>query len=46
MRNSDAAVVVAERVAADARNRTSMQLVCLALALSVVALACRILSVW
>jgi hypothetical protein len=46
MRKSDAAVAVAERTAANVRNQTSVQLVCLALALSVVALACRIFSVW
>ena len=36
----------AERVLTDARSQASVQLVCLALAVSVVALACRIFSVW
>jgi len=46
MRKQDAAAVAADRTAAAVRDRASMQLVCLALVLSVMALAFRIFSVW
>jgi hypothetical protein len=46
MRKSDAAVLAAKKSAAAGRNEVSVQLVCLALALSLVMLAGRIFSVW
>jgi hypothetical protein len=46
MRKSDAAVLAAKRSSAAGRNDVSVQLVCLALALSLVMLASRIFSVW
>jgi hypothetical protein len=46
MRKSDAAVLAAKKSAAPGRNEVSMQLVCLALALSLIMLASRIFSVW
>ncbi|HEY7844893.1 MAG TPA: hypothetical protein VID30_14600 [Bradyrhizobium sp.] len=46
MRKSNAAVVAAGKTATDARSQASVQLVCLALAVSVVALACGIFSLW
>ena len=46
MRKSDAAVLAAKKSAAAGRNEVSVQLVCLALALSLVTLAGRIFAVW
>ena len=46
MRKSDAAVLAAKKSAAGGRNEVSIQLVCLALALSLVMLAGRIFSAW
>ena len=46
MRKSDAAIVAAKKSAVAERNEISLQLVCLALVLSLVMLAGRILSVW
>ncbi len=46
MRKSDAAVLAARKSAATGRNEVAVQLVCLALALSLVVLAGRIFSVW
>ena len=46
MRKSDAAVLAAKKSAATGRNEVSVQLVCLALVLSLAMLAGRIFSVW
>jgi hypothetical protein len=46
MRKTEAADIAARNQAAIAREQASVQLVCLALALSLVVLACRIFSVW
>jgi hypothetical protein len=46
MRKSDAAILAAKKAEAAGRNDASAQLVCLALALSLVMLAGRIFSVW
>ena len=46
MRKSKAADVAARNAAEVARDQAGVQLVCLALALSLVVLACRIFSVW
>jgi hypothetical protein len=46
MRKSKAADIAARNAEEAARDQAGMQLVCLALALSLVVLACRIFSVW
>jgi hypothetical protein len=46
MRKSKAADIAARNAEAIARDQAGVQLVCLALALSLVVLACRIFSVW
>ena len=46
MRESNAAMLAASKQAGDSRDRASVRLVCLALALSQIMLACRIFSVW
>jgi hypothetical protein len=46
MRNSKAADIAARNAAEVARDQAGVQLVCLALALSLVMLAFRIFSVW
>ena len=46
MRENDAAMLAARKQAADGRDQATARLVCVALALSVIMLACRILSVW
>jgi hypothetical protein len=46
MRKSDAAGIAARKATEVARDQAGVQLVCLALALSLVMLAFRILSVW
>jgi hypothetical protein len=39
-------MLAARKLAADGRDQAAARLVCLALALSVIVLVCRILSVW
>jgi hypothetical protein len=46
MRKSEAADIAARNAAAVARDQAGVQLVCLALALALVTLTCRIFSVW
>ena len=46
MRKSEAADIAARNAEEIARDHAGVQLVCLALALSLVVLACRIFSVW
>jgi hypothetical protein len=46
MRESNAAMLAAEKQAADGGDQAPVRLVCLALALSLIMLACRIFSVW
>jgi hypothetical protein len=46
MRKSKAADIAARNAEEIARDHAGVQLVCLALALSLVVLACRIISVW
>jgi hypothetical protein len=46
MRESNAAMLAARKQAEDGRDQATVRLVCLALALSLIMLACRIFSVW
>jgi hypothetical protein len=46
MRKSDAAVAARKSLPAGNRGDAPVELVCLALALALIALACRIISIW
>lgn len=46
MRESNAAMLAARKQESGGRDEATVRLVCLALALSLVVLACRIFSVW